>query len=132
MQNHWKKHNHKIDTIFILGNPQGEENPTKLPLYKMYKIKKPKHVFSSFLICISLSPMCYISEWVCILMRKKIPLFIHFKSLEFYPNKLSPLNWMGWLHLGRIKTILYYIHWRTIDPTYNGGFTSWIYDYQLQ
>ena len=21
-----------------LGNPQGEENPTKLPLYKMYKI----------------------------------------------------------------------------------------------
>ena len=33
-----KKHNHKIDTVFILGNPQGEENPTKLLLYKMYKI----------------------------------------------------------------------------------------------
>ena len=31
------KHNHKIDTTFILGNPQGKENPAKLPLYKMYK-----------------------------------------------------------------------------------------------
>ena len=28
---------HKRTQRFILGNPHGEENPTKIPLYKMYK-----------------------------------------------------------------------------------------------
>ena len=42
MRKHGNKNNHKIDTVFILGNPQGEENLTKLPLYKMYKIKPQK------------------------------------------------------------------------------------------
>ena len=31
MQNHWKKHNYKIDTVFILWNPQGEAKPGKAP-----------------------------------------------------------------------------------------------------
>ena len=90
-QNQRKKHNHKIDTIFILGNPQGEENPTKIHL-QMYNIKPQKHVFSSLLVCISLSLMFYTSVCLCVKMMSIDPLFIHFKSLDFYPNKLAPLN----------------------------------------
>ena len=41
---------------FILGNPQGEENPTKLPMYKMYKIK-PQNKYSPPCWYVSLSPI---------------------------------------------------------------------------
>ena len=89
MQNHWKKHNHKIDMIFILGNPQGEENPSKLPLYKMYKIK-PQNRYSPPYWSISLSSMCSSSEWVYVIMRNTAPLFIHIMSINFYPKQVGP------------------------------------------
>ena len=36
-----------------------------------------------FVLSLSLSPMCYSSEWVCVLMRRTTHVFIHFKSLKF-------------------------------------------------
>ena len=51
---------------FILGNPQGEENPTKLPLYKMYKIKTPKQVILLLAgMSLSLSYVQYTSVSLC-------------------------------------------------------------------
>ena len=53
---------HKRTQIFILGNPHGEENPTKLPLYKMYKKYKTKPQIGApppVDMSVSLSPMCY-------------------------------------------------------------------------
>ena len=37
-----KAQSHKRTQRFILGNPHGEENPAKLPLYKMCKKKTKK------------------------------------------------------------------------------------------
>ena len=66
----------------------------------------------------------YTQVSVCAKMRNTTPLFILFMSLVFYPNKSAPTNLLGRLHLGRHKTVLYYIKEGTADPTYNGGYTS--------
>ena len=130
MQAHWKKQK------FILGNPQGEENSLKLPLYRCVKITniKPQTCASSPCIYISLSLLCTIHKWVCVCvqMRNTPPLFILFLPLDFFPNKSAPTNLLGRLHLGRHKTILYYIQEGSIDLTYNRGFTSWLYNDQIQ
>ena len=68
--------------------------------------------------------MRYTSVSLCVQMRNTTPLFILFLSLEFYPKKSAPLKSLGRLHLGNHKTVFFYIHYGTIDPTYNGGFTS--------
>ena len=47
-------------------------------------------------------------------------------------NKSAPTNLLGRLHLGRHKIVLYYFQEGTIDPNYNGGYTSWLYDDQIQ
>ena len=74
--------------IFILGNPQGEENPAKLPLYRCIKSTKTnlnRRSFS-FLVCISLCPMRYTQVCVCVYqMRNTHPLFILFLSLDLFP-----------------------------------------------
>ena len=69
---------------------------------------------------LSLSPMRYRQVSVCAQIRNTTPLFILFLSLEFYLNKSAPTNFLGQLHLGRHKTVLYYIQEGTIDPTYKG------------
>ena len=88
----------------------------------MSKIK-PQNKYSPPCWYLSLSPMCYTSVSVCVQMSNTNPLFILFFSLDFYPNKSAPLYCLGRLHLGNHKTILYYIHYGTIDMNYNGGFT---------
>ena len=109
MNNHGKKQNHKIDIVFMLGNPKGEENPKKLPLYKMYKRQPQKQVLSS-LCSVSLSPMHYSSEWVCVQIRTTAPLFIHIFQLTLALEKLAPINCLGRLHLGILKnSILYHL-----------------------
>ena len=69
MQDHWKKHNHKIDT-FILGNPPGEENQTKLPLYRCIKSTNTKPQIGAPSPCryvsLSLSYVLYTSVCVCV------------------------------------------------------------------
>ena len=54
---------------FISGNPQGEENPTKLPLYrciKSTKIKPQACALSPYkYVSLSLSYVLYTSECVC-------------------------------------------------------------------
>ena len=48
---------HKRTQRFILGNPHGEENPAKLPMYKMYK-RQPKTIVLLLLFSLSLSLLC--------------------------------------------------------------------------
>ena len=107
--------------IFTLGNTQGEENPTKLPLYRCIKSAKIKPQIGALSPCryVSLSPMRYTQVSVCVQMRNTPPLFILFLLLEFYPNKSPTTNLLGPLHLGRHNTILYYIQEGTLNPTYN-------------
>ena len=108
MQNHWKKHNHKIDTVFILGNPQGDEKLTKIPLYKLYRIK-PQNMYSPPCWFVSLSPMRYSSEWVYVIMRNTNPLFIHFMSTDFYPKQVGPTKLFQLTSLRKTQNnILYY------------------------
>ena len=106
---------------FIMENPHGEENPTKIPLYrciKSTKIESQTHALPPCrYISLPLSYALYTSEHV-FKMRKTHPLFIIFLSFEFFPNRSSPTNLLGRLHLGRHKTVLYYIQEGTIDPTY--------------
>ena len=123
MQDHWKKHNHKIDS-FILGNPQGEENPAKLPLYNMYKRQSQKQVVSSFY-SLSLSLLCATQVSVSVFKWEAQPLYLYsFYQLTFTLNKSAPLNFSKKYFILFIRVL--------IGPTYNGGFTSWLYDDQLQ
>ena len=55
-----------------------------------------------------------------------------FFQLTFNLIKSAPLNSLGQIHLGNQKTIFNYIHYGTIDLTYNGGFNWWLYDDQLK
>ena len=107
MQNRWKKHNHKIGTIFIRRNPQGEENLTKIPMYKMYKLK-PQNKYSPPCWFVSLSPMRYTSEWVHVIMRNTSPLFIHFMSTDFYPKQFSPTKLSGTSSPRKTQNSLFY------------------------
>ena len=106
-------------------------------MYQKYKDKNSnKCSFSqqlSLSLSLSLSPPYALYTSECVFqMRNTHPLFILFIPLDFFPNKSTPTNLLGLLHLGRHKTILYYIHEGSIDPTYNGYFTSWLYDDQIQ
>ena len=76
--------------------------------------------------------MLYTQVSVCVQMKNKAPLFILFLSLDFYPNKSAPTNLLVRIHLERNKIVLYYIQEGIIDPTYNGVYTSWLYDDQIQ
>ena len=80
----------------------------------------------SLSLSLSLSPMHYTQVCVCVCANEEP------SPLECFPNRLAPTNLLGQLHLGRHKIILYYIQEGTIDPTYNGGYTSWLYDEQIQ
>ena len=115
MQNRWKKHNHKIDTKFITGNTKGEENTTKIPLYKMSKrqAKTSCSPLSVLSLSLSLSPMHYTSEWVCVQIRTTTPLFILVVNWPFSLDTSTPINCLGQIHLGILKTIYYIINWGT-------------------
>ena len=80
-----------------MGNPLGEENPTKIPLYRCIKSTKIKPQTGALPPCISLSlsPMLYTQVNVCVQMRHTPPLFILFLTLEVFPNKLAPTNLLG-------------------------------------
>ena len=84
-----------------MGNPQGEENPAKFPLYRCIKSTniKPQTCAPSPCLYISLSPMCYTQVSVCVQMRNTPPLFILFLPLEFFPNKSAPTNLLVQIHL---------------------------------
>ena len=109
IQNHSQKHNHKIDTIFILGNPQGEENPTKLPLYKMYKKHKTrpqigappsnKYIF--------LSPMHYTQVSVYSNEEHISSIYTLFCHLTF--NLTSRPHLTKWVDFTQEDPIQYYI-----------------------
>ena len=88
------------------------------------EIQNPKKVLLLLVdLSLSLSYALYTSEFVC-QMRNTHPLFILFMPLDFFPKTSAPTNLLGRLHLGRHKTILYYIQEGSIDLTYNEGFTS--------
>ena len=93
---------------FILGNPQGEEDPTKLLLYrciKRYKDKPQTRCSFSLSVCLSLSPMRYTQVCVRIKWGTHILYVYSFFHLIVFPNRSTPTKLMGWLHLGRHKTI---------------------------
>ena len=50
-------------------------------------------------------------------IRTTTPLFIHICQLTFSLDKLAPINCLGRLHLGILKTVYYIINWGTKDPT---------------
>ena len=77
---------------FILGNPLGEENPAKLPLYRCIKSIKTKPQTGAPSPCryISLSPMRITQVSVCVQMRSKSLLFILYLPLDFFPNQVDP------------------------------------------
>ena len=86
---------HKITQRFIPRNPHGEENPAKIPLYKMYKRQPPKQVFFSFYyVFLSLLCATQVSEFY-VLMRNTTPLFIHFMSTDFNPQQDDPTKLHG-------------------------------------
>ena len=84
----------------------------------MYKRQTQNRVFSSFCsVSLSLSPMHYTSEWVYVQIRTTTPLFILIVNWPFALDTSTPINCLGWIHLGILKTVYYIINWGTKDPT---------------
>ena len=103
-KDYWKidKHNHtKEQSDFILGNPHGEENPTKIPLYRCIKSTKIKPQTNALPPCryvsLSLPYALYTSECVCSNEEHTSSTLLFF-TLHFFPNKSAPTNLLGQLH----------------------------------
>ena len=80
----------------------------------MYKRQPQKIVVLLLLFCLSLSPMRYTSERVCVQIRTTTPLFIHMCQFDFCtrqigPNKLSgptsPRNTKKWYFILFIRAL---------------------------
>ena len=91
---------------FILGNPLGEENPSKLPQYRWLKVQrqKPKQVLL-LLADLSLSYVNYTSECVCPNEEHITPIYTLSSTWFFSLTRSSPTNLIGPTYLGRLKTI---------------------------
>ena len=115
--------------------PSWRRKPNKtssIYMYQKYKDKTPNMCSFSLQICLYLSYALYTSECGCSNEEHTSSIYTLFLPLDFFPNKLTSTNLLGRLHLGRHKPIQYYILEGSIDPAYNEGFTSWLYDDQIQ
>ena len=93
MWNHWKKHNRKI--YIDLSWETLKWNKTQQNFLCIICIRyNPKNRYSPPS-SLSLSPMCYSSEWVYVQIKTTSPLFIHNDSIEFYPRQVGPTKLSG-------------------------------------
>ena len=67
----------------------------------------------------SLSFSYALHKWVslCVQIRTIAPLFILIVNWIFSLDKSAPLNSLGWIYVGILKTVYYIINWGTKDPT---------------
>ena len=101
-------------------------------MYQNYKDKTPNMCFFSLHICLSLSYALYTSECVCVFKWGTHLLYLYsiFHLIFSLIGRPQQTYW-DYFTLEDTKHIIFILE-GSIDPTYNKGFTSWIYDNQIK